>query len=80
VGYFLVNHLNSSQKYELVNQCLKLVFETGVEVVSFTFDGCSTNINMAKQLGCNFNIETLKSEFEFKKDNNSIKKIYLHIS
>jgi len=32
VGYFLVNHLNSSQIYELVNQCLKLIFETGVEV------------------------------------------------
>ncbi|CAH1738656.1 unnamed protein product, partial [Aphis gossypii] len=77
VGYFLVNHLNSSQKYELINQCLKLVFETGVEVVSLTFDGCSSNINMAKQLGCNFNIKTLKSEFEFKKDNNSIKKIYI---
>ncbi|KAE9530094.1 hypothetical protein AGLY_011556 [Aphis glycines] len=77
VVYVLVNHLNSSQKYELINQCLKLVFEAGLEVVSLTFDGCSSNINMAKQLGCNFNIETLKSEFEFKKDNSSIKKIYI---
>jgi len=30
---------------------------------------------MAKQLGCNFDIKSLKSKFEFKKDTNSIKNI-----
>lgn len=75
VGYFLVNHLNSSQKHELINQCLSLLFKTGVKVISFTFDGCSSNINMARQLGCNLNIKSLKSNFEHKLDNNSIENI-----
>ncbi|KAL4089345.1 hypothetical protein QTP88_024396 [Uroleucon formosanum] len=52
MGYFLCNHLNSSQKSELIQQCLNLINKTGIKVVNLTFDGCASNINMSKLLGC----------------------------
>lgn len=42
LGYFLVSKLNSSQKVELVRHALALLHDTGVRVISLTFDGCST--------------------------------------
>lgn len=34
VGYFLINHINSSQKSELVSRCTDLLTKTGVTIVS----------------------------------------------
>jgi len=42
VGYFLINHINSSQKSEVVSRCIDILTKTGVTIVSLTFDGCST--------------------------------------
>lgn len=66
VGYFLCNHLNSSQKSELIQQCLNLVNKIGIKVVSLTFDGCASNINMSKLLGCNLDPTSFKTNFVFK--------------
>lgn len=66
VGYFLCNHLNSSQKSELIQQCLNLINKTGIKVVSLTFDGCASNINMSKLLGCDLDPTSFKTNFEFK--------------
>lgn len=63
IAYFLTNHLSSSQKSELMERCLDQLLTTGVNIVSLTFDGCATNINVAKRLGCNFDINNLKSDF-----------------
>jgi len=52
VGYFLCNHLNSSQKVNLVRRCIDVITETGLKIVSLTFDGCAVNLSMAKALGC----------------------------
>lgn len=52
VGYFLTAGLNSEQKSNLLRQCLVLVHETGVRIVSATFDGLSSNFNMFNSLGC----------------------------
>lgn len=52
VGYFFCNHLNSEQKKNLVRRCLNFLTETGITVVSLTFDGCAVNVSMAKALGC----------------------------
>jgi len=64
VGYFLINHINSSQKAELVNRCIDLLSKTGVTIVSLTFDGCPTNINMVKILGCSFDVDNLNTSFK----------------
>lgn len=63
IGYFLVNSLNSSQKMELIKHALNLLENTGVIIISLTFDGCSTNITTAKLLGCNFNVNSLCTSF-----------------
>lgn len=64
VGYFLMSSLNGSQKAELTNHALNLLKDTGVSVVSLTFDGCSSNLTIARLLGCDFNINTLNTKFE----------------
>jgi len=43
VGYFQCNHLNSSQKVNLVRRCIDVVSGTGIKVISLTFDGCAVN-------------------------------------
>lgn len=52
VGYFYCNHLNSDQKSNLIKRCINVVNDTGVNIISLTFDGCYVNISMAKELGC----------------------------
>lgn len=51
VGYFLCNHLNSTQKVNLVRRCIDVVSETGIKVISLTFDGCAVNVSMSRALG-----------------------------
>jgi len=70
IGYFLISNLNSSQKAELTRHALNLLKETGVNIVRLTFDRCSTNVTMAKFLGCNFNIKTLNTKFIVHTTNN----------
>jgi len=64
VGYFLINHINSSQKSELVSRCIDLLTNTGVTIVSLTFDGCPTNINMVKILGCGLDADNFNTSFK----------------
>jgi len=64
IGYFLITSLNGSQKAELTNHALSLLKDTGVSVVSLTFDGCSSNLTMARLLGCNLSLSTLNTKFD----------------
>lgn len=52
LGYFHVNSCNSDQLCSLVGQCLKLLAEVNVTVVSVTCGGPSSNIRAAEKLGC----------------------------
>jgi len=72
IGYFLVSKLNSSQKVELVRHALALLHDTGVRVISLTFDGCSSNYTMAHALGCNYNINNLITTYVFQNNNTDI--------
>lgn len=51
VGYFLINGITAEQKASLVRQALNLIEESGVNVISLTFDGCPANFSMARLLG-----------------------------
>ncbi|KAL4088909.1 hypothetical protein QTP88_023992 [Uroleucon formosanum] len=64
VGCFLINHINSSQKSELVSHCIDVLTKTGVTIVSLTFDGCPTNINMVKILGCGLDADNFNTSFK----------------
>lgn len=63
IGYFLTANLTCMQKAELTKQALYVLKATGINVVSLTLDGCSTNVSMARILGCDFNIERFKTNF-----------------
>lgn len=52
VGYFLVDGMTGRQRADLVLQCLELIEETGIRMISLTFDGCAANMAMVKCLGC----------------------------
>lgn len=64
LGYFFINVLNGTQKMNLVTQCLKALFDSGMHVVSLTFDGCQANFVMAKFFGCSLNLQNLKTSFD----------------
>lgn len=63
VGYFLIAGITAEQKKGLVLECLKKCYETGISVVSLTFDGAPTNLTMANQLGCKLLHIDLKTNF-----------------
>ncbi|KAF0747164.1 THAP domain-containing protein 9 [Aphis craccivora] len=44
-----------SQKSELVQHALSLLYDTGIKIISLTFDVCSSNTTVARLLGCNLN-------------------------
>lgn len=43
VGFFLIKGLNSSERANLMKQCLDLLYNTGVKIHSLTFDGAHCN-------------------------------------
>lgn len=51
IGYFLLNGLSRSEKANLINTALTIVYDTGVLVKTLTFDGAASNISMATTLG-----------------------------
>uniref|UniRef100_A0A1Y1K320 THAP-type domain-containing protein n=4 Tax=Photinus pyralis TaxID=7054 RepID=A0A1Y1K320_PHOPY len=57
VGYFLTAGLGVDQKSSLIRTCLTLLQETGVNVISITFDGLSTNFSLMTNLGCQINTD-----------------------
>lgn len=63
VGYFLINGVSGLQKAELVRTCLDLLAESGVTIVTLTFDGAPNNLAM--RLGCNLNCKKkINTQFE----------------
>lgn len=56
VGYFFVNGVTTNQKKNLINQCLRVLHETGVKVAAITCDGA--NLSVMSHLQCNLNSYT----------------------
>ena len=63
LGYFLIDTVSSTQKANLVKQCLILLHDINAHVICITFDGLTSNITMAKLLGCNMDPEALHPRF-----------------
>ncbi|KAG7307177.1 hypothetical protein JYU34_007329 [Plutella xylostella] len=65
VAYFLIHGLTGEQKANIINTILSRCYEVGVDVVSLTFDGHSTNVSAMKVLGCNLHDpKNLKTSFK----------------
>ena len=65
VAYFLTDGLNSKEKANTISECLIKVHETGIQVISLTFDGTAANLSMMKILGADFSdVRNLKPYFQ----------------
>ncbi|KYN50338.1 THAP domain-containing protein 9 [Cyphomyrmex costatus] len=77
VAYFLINGITSDKKVNLIKNCHSFLHDTGMQIISLTFDGTSSNIKMAKELDCDFNnLNTLQLWFRDPQTNN---KIYIYL-
>lgn len=61
IGYFLINKVSAEQKKFLLTQAIELCNEAKIINKAVTFDGCPTNLSMAKKLGCNFDSQNLNT-------------------
>lgn len=64
VGYFQASSLTGAQKAELTKHALNLLKGTGISIASLTFDGCSSNLTIARLLGCDLLANNLNSIFD----------------
>jgi DNA transposase THAP9 len=69
-SYYLIDSLTGSERAELTRKCLVKLYEIGVRVETFTFDGASSNITMANALGANLSsgVDNLKTSFSHPSD------------
>ena len=63
VAYYLIAGLSGSERASIVINILEAVYETGVHVVSVTFDGAHNNIPMANTLGANLQLPNMRNWF-----------------
>lgn len=63
VGYFLIDGLNSVERANLIKECLLTLHESGVKIVSLTFDGTSSNFATVRHLGAETELHNLKPHF-----------------
>ena len=64
IGYFLINGWNGSERMNLITECILMLHDIGVGLISLTFDGTAANIAMAQKLGaCISDVSFLKPHF-----------------
>ncbi|KYN10146.1 THAP domain-containing protein 9 [Trachymyrmex cornetzi] len=54
VAYHFINGLNGEDRANIILECLEKLHPTGINVISLTFDGGSSNIKMAENLRAKF--------------------------
>ena len=62
-AYFLVNGLSGEERANLIEECIRRLYDAGVTVVSLTCDGPSCHFSMLKHLGVILDPATLKAFF-----------------
>ncbi|CAL1294995.1 unnamed protein product, partial [Larinioides sclopetarius] len=72
IGYFLINGLTAQERANIIQECLKIVHETGIEVVTLTLDGTSTNLSTIQYLGGSINASNLVYSFKHPISDNDI--------
>lgn len=63
IAYFLINGLNSQERANLLKEALCKLHDTGIKIVSVTFDGLSANLATVQNLGASISPENLKNTF-----------------
>lgn len=54
IAYHFIHGLSGEDRANIILQCLEKLHPTGINVLSLTFDGGSSNIRMAESLGAKF--------------------------
>jgi len=72
ISYFFIDGLGGRKKANIVKRCLEFIRESGIEIISLTFDGAASNISMANFLGANVSVENMKTWFPHPISNRSI--------
>ena len=63
VAYFLIHGLSGVERANLIDQCIRKLYDVGVDVVSLTCDGPSCHFSMLKALGASMDPFNLKPYF-----------------
>lgn len=63
IAYYFIKGISAKEKSNLLTECLKVLHETGLKIISITCDGTSTNLGMFRELGCDFNVSLLQTYF-----------------
>lgn len=64
IGYFFINKISANIQAQLILTTLRLLADANITVRSLTCDGTITNIKTYELLGCNFNVDDLKTNFK----------------
>lgn len=65
IGYFFISSMTGEQRANIVKMAIELLYKINIFVCGLTFDGAASNISMAQNLGCDFNLLNLKPYFMF---------------
>ena len=63
ISYFLIHGIGALEKANLIKGCLKLTHDCGAKVVSVTFDGTTTNLATASNLGVKLELPNMSPFF-----------------
>lgn len=63
VAYFLINKVDADLQSQIIINCIRSLFDSGIIIRSITSDGTQTNIATYNKLGCNFFSEKINSSF-----------------
>lgn len=66
IAYFFIASMTGEQRANVVKMAIEMLYHINIFVRGLTFDGASSNISMATNLGCNFNLNNFNPFFIFK--------------
>lgn len=73
IAYYFIKEMSDKENSNLLIECLKSLYETGLKIISVTCDGTSTNLNMFRELRCDFsNMSSLQTSFRHPITNNKV--------
>ncbi|XP_018302437.1 uncharacterized protein, partial [Mycetomoellerius zeteki] len=57
IAYYLIHSLSGKERANLLTQCLLILHEANVHIVSVTVDGATSNISMLNKMGANLSMK-----------------------
>ncbi|KYN15587.1 THAP domain-containing protein 9 [Trachymyrmex cornetzi] len=77
IAYYLIHSLSGKERANLLTQCLLILHEANVHIVSVTVDGATSNISMLNKMGANLSMKDVNQLVPYFIHPKSKKKIYV---